>query len=115
MRSDMLRARRNPRVMHKEGQRWLQLLPALPCTNLHLWWVRRVRFWNTLACQPDTSFHKLVTLSDCMDAVSHDVRNWAYAFMRGLRDFGCSFTIPADAMEVVNLGRVRQLLHVRAA
>ena len=24
----------------------------------HLWWVRRVRFWNTLACQPDASLHK---------------------------------------------------------
>jgi hypothetical protein len=81
----------------------------------HLWWVRRVRFWNTLACQPDASLHKLVTLSDCSDAVSHGVRNWAHAFMRGLRDLGYSFIIRCDAMDVVDLGRVQQLLHVRAA
>ena len=47
--------------------------------------------------------------------MSHNVRNWAHAFMRGLRDLGYSFTIRADAMDAVDLGRVRQLLHVRAA
>lgn len=80
-----------------------------------LWWVRLVRFWNALACQPDTSLHKLVALDDCKDAVLHNVRNWAHAFFRGLQGLGYSVTIRCDAMDVVDLGRVRQLLDQRTA
>ena len=33
----------------------------------------------------------------------HDVRNWAHAFVRGLRDLGYSFIIRADAMDAVDV------------
>jgi hypothetical protein len=80
-----------------------------------LWWVRLVRFWNALARLPATSLHRLVAIDDCRDAVLHKIKNWAHAFMRELRDLGYAFTIRCDTMEVVDLGRVKQLLDQRAS
>jgi hypothetical protein len=76
----------------------------------HMWWVRRVRFWNALVSLPAGSLHRAVLLDSCRDAVVRNVRNWAHGFMVGLRELGYAFTIRCDALEIVDLPRVRQLL-----
>ena len=47
------------------------------------WWRRTIRFWNTLAALHDGDLYRQVALDACSDAVTRDVRNWAWAFMRG--------------------------------
>ena len=59
---------------------------------------------------PAGSLHRAVLLDSCRDAVVRNVRNWAHGFMVGLRELGYAFTIRCDALEPVDLPRVRQLL-----
>ena len=48
----------------------------------------RSTFWNALAAMPASSLFAQVALSNCRDAVVHNVHNWAFSFMRGWRALG---------------------------
>lgn len=76
----------------------------------HFWWRRIVTFWNNLAALPATSFHRQVALDDCWDAITRNVKNWAWVFMRGLRQLGYDFTIRFDTLEPVDIDAVMHLL-----
>ena len=79
-------------LLHELGQRPLE----------HLWWRCTIRFWNTLA------------VDACRDAVTRDVRNWAWAFMRGLRALGYEYTIRCDSLIPVDVANVMLLLDAPA-
>ena len=81
------------------------------CPLSHAWWQRVVKFWNNLVQMPAPSLHKQVALDDCHDAVVGNVKNWAWSVMRGLRDLGYHFTIRCDALELIDVRRVMDLLH----
>ena len=77
----------------------------------HAWWQRVVKFWNNLVQMHASSLYKQVTLDDCHDAVVGNVKNWAWFVMRGLRDLGYHFTIRCDALDLIDVRRVVDLLH----
>ena len=74
------------------------------------WWSRLVHFWNSVAGLPVDSLHHQVALADCRDAVMHNIRNWAHAFMMGLLGLGYQFTLRCDRLVAVDAQRVKVLL-----
>ena len=58
---------------------------------LHTWWLRTVHFWKALAEMPTSSLFAQVALSNCREAVVHNVHNWAFSFMKGLQNLVYSF------------------------
>jgi hypothetical protein len=68
------------------------------------WWRRIIKFWNNLAALPADHFRRQVALDDCWDAVPCNVKNWAWAFMRGLRALGFEFPIRFDTLVPVQQG-----------
>ena len=80
----------------------------------HAWWQRVVKFWNTMAALPAGSLYRQVVLDDCRDAITANVKNWAWAFIRGLRDLGYEFTIRCDTLVPLDFAAVLQLLDARA-
>ena len=52
-----------------------------------------------------------MALDSFSDAISHNVHNWAWAFIRGLRDMGYNFTICCDTLAPVDLANVLLLLN----
>jgi len=89
-------------------------LSAQACFLSDEWWLRTVRFWNSLAGLSTTSLHRRVALADCRDAVVHGVKNWSYAFMHGLRDLGYPFVIRCDTLDTVDMACVQKLLADRS-
>ena len=79
-----------------------------------LWWRRILKFWNNLAALPAGNFHRQVALDDCWDAITRNVKNWAWAFMLGLRQIGYEFTIRFDTLVPVEIDGVMQLLDAQA-
>ncbi len=75
---------------------------------------RIINFWNNLAALPANNFHRQVALDDCWDAVTRNVKNWAWAFMRGLRRIGYQFIIRFDTLVPVEVASVMQLLDAQA-
>ena len=76
----------------------------------HGWWLRTVHFWNALAAMPASSLFAQVALSNCPDAVEHNVHNWVFSFMRGLRALGYNFTLTCDQLDMVDVACVKELL-----
>ena len=83
-------------LLHELGQRPLG----------HLWWRRALRFWNTLAGLHDGDLFRQVAVDACRDAVVHDVHNWAWALIRGLRAIGYEYTIRCDILIPVDIASV---------
>jgi hypothetical protein len=79
-----------------------------------LWWRRTVKFWNNLVALPANSLHRQVALDDCWDAITRNVKNWAWSFMRGLKMLGYNFTIRCDTLEPVPIAVVLHLLHAQS-
>ena len=79
-----------------------------------VWWRRIIKFWNNLAALPANNFHRQVALDDCWDAITRNVKNWAWAFMRGLRRIGYEFVIRFDTLVPVEVDAVMQLLDAQA-
>ena len=75
-------------LLHELGQRPFH----------HLWWQRTIRFWNNLGALHDGDLLRQVAVEACRDAVTRDVRNWAWAFMRGLCAMGYGYTIRCDTL-----------------
>ena len=67
-----------------------------------------------MAALPAGSLYRQVVLDDCRDAITANVKNWAWAFIRGLRDLGYEFTIRCDTLVPVDFAAVLQLLDARA-
>lgn len=81
----------------------------------HAWWLRAIRFWNALAAMPASSLFAQVALSNCRDAVVHNVHNWAFSFMTGLRSLDYAFTLRCDRLDVVDVACVTELLRRQLA
>ena len=79
-----------------------------------LWWWRIIKFWNNLAALPVDNFHRQVALDDCLDAITRNVKNWAWSFMSGLRQIGYESTICLDILVPVEIDGVTQLLGAQA-
>ena len=56
----------------------------------------------------------LVALDDCWDAITCNVKNWAWSFMSGLRQIGYEFTIRFDTLVPVEIYCVMQLPDAQA-
>ena len=74
------------------------------------WWLCAVRFWNSLVALPAQHLHKRIALDACWAAITANVKNWACAMFRGVRDMGYDMIISATDMVYVDVPRVRQLL-----
>ena len=115
------------KLRDKLGQSHVQILRRIACVRAtvpapivlsengsqrlsHGWWLRTVHFWNALAAMPASSLFAQVALSNCRDAVVHNVHNWAFSFMRGLRALGYNFTLRCDQLDVVDVACVKKLL-----
>ena len=85
-------------LLHELGQRPFN----------HLWW--RISFWNTLAALHDGDLFRQVAVDACRDAVTHDLRKWAWACMRGLRAKGYEYTLRCDTLIPVDVANVMLLL-----
>ena len=59
---------------------------------------------------PASSLFAQVALSNCRDAVVHNVHNWAFSFIRGLRALGYKLTLRCDQLDVVDVACVKELL-----
>ena len=59
---------------------------------------------------------RLVALDECWDAITRNVKNWAWSFMSGLRQIGYEFTIRFDTLVPVEIAidGVMQLLDAQA-
>jgi hypothetical protein len=92
------------------------LLRELDCRSLDAeCWLSAIRFWNALAALPARHFYKRVALDACRAAVTLNVKNWAWAMFRGLRDLGYDMVISATDMVPLDVKRVCQLLDGQAA
>ena len=76
----------------------------------HAWWRRMACFWNGLAAQPAGNLYKQVAQDNLWDAITHNTKNWAWAFIRGLRDMGYDFPIRFDVLVPVDFPAILQLL-----
>ncbi len=87
------------------------LLRELQCSPLDdTWWLRTVQFWNSLAGLPSTHLYKRVALHACRAAMTKSVKNWAYYMFKGIRQLGYDLTIRIDALDFIDMGKVKQLL-----
>ena len=68
----------------------------------------------SLAALHDGDLFRQVAVDACRDAITRDVRNWASAFMRGLRALGYEYTIRGDTLIPVDVANVMLLLDAPA-
>jgi len=76
----------------------------------HAWWQRTIRFWNSLVAAPPGALYRQVALDALWYAITHNTKNWAWAFIRGLRDMQYDFPIRCDTLVPVHLPCVFHLL-----
>jgi hypothetical protein len=76
----------------------------------HEWWLCAVRFWNGLVAFPPQHLYKRIALDACQAAITSNVKNWAWAMFRGVRDMGYDMVISATDMLSLDVQRIRQLL-----
>ena len=79
------------------------------------WWIRTIRFWNSLSVLPDTHLYKRIALHACRTAVTGNVRNWAFHIFKGVRRLGYDLIIRIDALTVIDPSTFSQLLSQRQA
>ena len=73
-----------------------------------------VHLASQLAALHDGDLFRQVAVDACRDAITRDVRNWASAFMRGLRALGYEYTIRCDTLIPVGVANVILLLDAPA-
>jgi hypothetical protein len=74
------------------------------------WWLCAVRFWNGLVALPPQHLYKRMALDACQAAVTSNVKNWAWAMFKGIRDMGYDMVISANTMVHLDVRRICQLL-----
>ena len=74
------------------------------------WWLCAVRFWNGLVALPPQHLYKCIALDACRAAITSNVRNWAWAMFKGIRDMGYDMVISAIDMVHLDVRRICQLL-----
>ena len=80
---------RLPKTVHREI-----VLRELAVRSPQAVWLRSAcRFWNALSAAPEGSLQRAVALSDWDDAISHNVKNWAWSLQRELSGLGYTFHI----------------------
>lgn len=77
------------------------------------WWLRTVQFWNSIAALPSTHLYKRIALHACHTAVTASVKNWAYYIFKGIRRLGYDLAIRIDALDIIDMSKVKQLLAKR--
>ena len=73
-----------------------------------------MRFWNGLVSLPAQHLYKCIALDACRAAITSNVKNWAWAMFRGIRDMGYDMVISVTDMAYLDIRRVRQLLDAKA-
>lgn len=92
------------------------LLRELDTSSLEdIWCLRTIKFWNSLAALPATHLYKRFALHACRGAIIGNVQNWAYHMFKGIRTLGYDLPIRLDALTVIDLPKVKQLLSQRQA
>ncbi len=74
------------------------------------WWLCAVRFWNGLAALSPQHLYKRMALDACRAAITSNVRNWAWAMFKGIRQMGYNMVISVTDMVHLDVQRVCQLL-----
>ena len=75
-----------------------------------LWMIRAAKFWNSLAALPPCHLYKRIAMHACHSAVTSSVRNWAWSMFRKVRDLGYDMNIRIDAMDILDVSRIQQLI-----
>ena len=87
-------------------------LPGLLRVLVHMC---AVRFWNGLVALPAEHLYKRIALDACRAAITLNVKNWAWAMLRGIRGMGYDMVISATDMIYVDVRRIRQLFDAKVA
>ena len=73
-------------------------------------WLRiTCRFWNALSSAPEGSLRRAVALSDCDDAVSRHVKNWAWSFLQQLSCLGYHVRVTRHCLAPIDVDAVLEL------
>ena len=87
------------------------LLRELDCKSLdYEWWLCAVRFWNGLVALPPQHLYKRIALDACRAAITSNIKNWAWAMFKGIREMGYDMVISATDMVHLDVQRICQLL-----
>ena len=101
---------RLPKSVHREI-----VLRELAVRSPQAVWLRSAcRFWNALSAAPEGSLQRAVALSDWDDAISRNVKNWAWSLHHELSALGYALHIDRRRMFPLDIPAVLELHDARA-